>query len=111
MEKQQLVEIGLRLRQRRQELGLTREKMSELADIGSGYYGQLEVGTSQMSIDTLIKLSRSMRLTMEYIIFGEGDQPGDATPIMDLLSRCTPRELHLAEEVLKLFLMKNSDNL
>ena len=32
MEKQQLIEIGQRLRQRRQELGLTREKMSELAD-------------------------------------------------------------------------------
>ena len=59
MEKQQLVEIGCRLRKRRQELGLTRERMSELADIGSGYYGQLEVGTSQMSIDTLIKLSHS----------------------------------------------------
>ena len=57
MEKQQLIEIGHRLRKRRQELGLTRDKMSELADIGSGYYGQLEVGTSQMSIDTLIKLS------------------------------------------------------
>ena len=37
MEKQQLIEIGHRLRQRRQELGLTREKMSELADIGTGY--------------------------------------------------------------------------
>lgn len=72
MEKQQLIEIGQRLRQRRQELGLTREKMSELADIGSGYYGQLEVGTSQMSIDTLVKLSRSMHLPMEYILFGEG---------------------------------------
>lgn len=54
MEKRQLIEIGQRLRQRRQALGLTREKMSELADIGTGYYGQLEVGTSQMSIDTLI---------------------------------------------------------
>ena len=53
MEKQQLIEIGHRLRKRRQELGLTRDKMSELADIGSGYYGQLEVGTSQMSIDTI----------------------------------------------------------
>ena len=37
MDKQQRIEIGQRLRQRRQELGLTREKMSELADIGSGY--------------------------------------------------------------------------
>ena len=32
MEKQELIEIGRRLRQRRQELGLTRDKMSELAD-------------------------------------------------------------------------------
>ena len=79
MEKQQLIEIGQRLRQRRQELGLTREKMSELADIGTGYYGQLEVGTSQMSIDTLIKLSRSMHLPMDYIINGFGYEPGDAS--------------------------------
>ena len=106
MEKQQLIEIGQRLRQRRQELGLTREKMSELADIGTGYYGQLEVGTSQMSIDTLIKLSHSMHLSMEYILFGEGEKPGDPSAMIDLLRRCTPRELKLAEEVLKLFLMK-----
>ena len=106
MEKRQRIEIGQRLRQRRQELGLTREKMSELADIGTGYYGQLEVGTSQMSIDTLIKLSRSMHLPIEYILFGEGYEPGDPSPVIDLLQRCTPRELKLAEDVLKLFLMK-----
>ena len=53
MEKQQLIEIGHRLRKRRQELGLTRVKMSDVADIGSGYYGQLEVGTAQMSIDKM----------------------------------------------------------
>lgn len=106
MEKQQLIEIGQRLRQRRQELGLTREKMSELADIGTGYYGQLEVGTSQMSIDTLIKLSQSMHLPMEYIIYGSGYDPGDASGVRELLSHCTERELKLAEDVLKLFLMK-----
>ena len=106
MEKQQLAEIGHRLRQRRQELGLTREKMSELADIGTGYYGQLEVGTSQMSVDTLIKLSHSMHLPMEYILFGTDYEPGDTSDIYELLSRCTTRELKLAEDVLKLFLMK-----
>lgn len=107
MEKQQLIEIGGRLRQRRQELHLTRERMSELADIGVGYYGQLEVGTSQMSIDTLIKLSRSMHLPMEYILFGETRESGDTSGVIDLLNRCDSRELALAEEVLKLFLMKN----
>ena len=106
MEKQQLIEIGQRLRSRRQELGLTREKMAELADIGTGYYGQLEVGTSQMSIDTLIKLSQSMHLSMDYVIVGSGYEPGDTAGVHELLSRCTDRELKLAEDVLKLFLMK-----
>ena len=59
-----------------------------------------------MSIDTLIKLSQSMHLSMDYIICGAGDEPGDASGVQDLLSRCTPRELKLAEDVLKLFLMK-----
>lgn len=106
MEKTQRIEIGQRLRQQRQALGLTREKMAELADIGTGYYGQLEIGTSQMSIDTLIKLSRSMHLSMEYLLFGEEHTPGNASPVIELLQKCTPRELKLAEDVLKLFLMK-----
>lgn len=109
MEKKQLVEIGQRLRQRRNELGLTRERMSELADIGAGYYGQLEVGTSQMSVDTLLKLSGAMHLPMEYILLGQGWEPSDPDAVIDLLKRCTPRELKLAEEALKLFLMKWDD--
>lgn len=106
MEKEQLKEIGHRLREKRTELGLTREKMSELADIGTGYYGQLEVGTSQMSIDTLLKLSKSMHITMDYIISGDKESTGDTSPVIQLLESCSPRELKLAEEVLKLFLMK-----
>ncbi len=109
MEKKQLIEIGQRLRQRRNELGLTREKMSELADIGAGYYGQLEVGTSQMSVDTLLKLSGAMHLPMEYILLGEGWEPGDPDAVIDLLRQCSPRELELAEDVLRLFLMKQDD--
>ena len=108
MQKQQLIDMGHRLRQRRTELGLTREKMAELADIVMGYYGQLEVGTSQMSLDTLIKLSRAMHLPMEYIVLGEGEPRGDASAVQDMLDRCSARELRLAEEGLKLFLMKQN---
>lgn len=107
MEKTKLADIGRRLRQRRTELGLTREKMAELADIGSGYYGQLEIGTSQMSLDTLLKLAQAMHVSTDHILFGDDRTPGDASPVIDLLNRCTPRELKLAEEVLKLFLLHN----
>ena len=106
MEKKQLAEIGQRLRQKRTELQLTREEFAELADIGTGYYGQLEVGTSQMSIDTLIKIAHAMHLPFEYILFGTGDEKGDPSPIIEMLRNCTDRELKLAEKVLKLYLMK-----
>lgn len=105
MQKEQLVEIGQRLRQRRMELKFTREKMSELADIGAGYYGQLEVGTSQMSLDTLIKLSRAMHLPMDYIVLGEGEPRGDISTIQGLLEGCSAREMKFAEEILRLILL------
>lgn len=106
MDKKQLADIGHRLRRKRNDLGLTREQMAELADIGVGFYGQLEVGTSQMSIDTLIKLSRSMHVSMDYIILGEDDEEKDSDAVIELLKNSSSRELKLAEQVLKLFLMK-----
>ena len=107
MTKQERAAVGHRLRMQRTRLGLTREQFAELADIGAGYYGQIEVGTSQMSIDTLIKVARTSRLSVEYILFGEeGDTP-DLTPLEALLSHCSPRELRLAERVLQLFLLRS----
>lgn len=106
MTKQERVDMGHRLRQQRSRLGLTREQFAELADIGAGYYGQIEVGTSQMSIDTLIKISKASRLSLEYILFGREEEPADPAPIRALLDRCTPRELRLAEKVLQLFLLR-----
>ena len=104
MTKQERVAMGHRLRQQRTLLGLTREEFAELADISAGYYGQIEVGTSQMSIDTLIKLSKTSQLSMEYILLGEEIQPdADLTAIE---ARCTPREVRLAEKVLRLFLLR-----
>ena len=107
MTKQERVAVGHRLRQQRNRMGLTREQFAELADIGAGYYGQIEVGTSQMSIDTLIKVSRTARLSMEYILFGEEIPSADQSALQAMLDRCSPRELHLAEKVLQLFLLRS----
>jgi len=106
MTKQERAAAGQRLRQRRNLLGLTREQFAELADISAGYYGQIEVGTSQMSIDTLIKVARTSRLSMEYILFGEEQKGEDPDSLRILLGGCTPRELRLAEKVLQLFLLR-----
>ena len=73
MTKQERVAMGHRLRQQRTLLGLTREEFAELADISAGYYGQIEVGTSQMSIDTLIKIIEDVAALNGVYPFGRGD--------------------------------------
>lgn len=107
MTKEDRILVGQRLRAQRNFLGLTREQFAELADISSGYYGQLEAGTSQMSIDTLIKISRTSQLSMEYILFGQEEEPPDLSSLQSLLSHCSSRQLHLAEKVLQLFLLRS----
>mgnify|MGYP002442497690 CR=1 FL=1 len=47
------------------KLYLTHEQFAGLADIGIGYYGQIGVGTSQMSIDILIKVCKTTHLPMD----------------------------------------------
>ena len=95
MEKQQLKEIGNRLREKRTSLARTREEFAELADISSGFYSQIEVGTTQMSIDTLIKITTSMHLSMEYVLFGKGFQSANASPAVELLSHCNQRQISI----------------
>ena len=106
MDKMQLKAIGERLRTHRNELKLSREKFSELADISASFYGQLEVGSSQMSIDTLVKLSKALHLPMEYILLGTNYEPIDPDPVINLIRNSTPRQIKLLENVVKLFLMK-----
>lgn len=109
MTKKELSEIGERLRSKRIALNLTREQFAELADISPSFYGQLEVGGSQMSLDTLLKISKALHVDMEYILLGtvSTDNSKALEPVLELLHNCSARELKLAYEVLKLFLMKN----
>ena len=53
-----------------------------------------------------MKVARTSRLSMEYILFGDETGEPDLSPIQILLNGCTPRELRLAEKVLQLFLLR-----
>ena len=105
MEKEQLLPIGERLRKHRNELKLTRERFSEFAGISSSFYCQIEMGTSKMSIDTLVSISKAMHLPLEYILSGEGYTPGNPDPVINLIQNSSPQQLKLLEKVIKLFLM------
>ena len=61
-----LREIGNRIRAEREYLGLTREKFAEIVDLSSFYIGQIERGDRTMSLDTLLKIADSLKLSIDY---------------------------------------------
>lgn len=65
--------IGFRLRARREELGYSQEKVSELADMHPTYIGQLERGEKNATIETVericIALNYPMERLFEHIVY------------------------------------------
>lgn len=68
--------VGMRLRQRREELGWSRELVSERIGVVNKYYGDIERGTCGMSVETLIALTRLFGLGIDELIYGEEKDRG-----------------------------------
>jgi transcriptional regulator with XRE-family HTH domain len=66
-----LKEVGLRIRLQREKLNLSREKFAEIVSLSPFYIGQIERGDRNMSLETLIKISRTLNLSTDYILQGK----------------------------------------
>lgn len=66
--------IGKNIRARRKELGLTQEKVAEMADVSTSFYSHIENGTRKAGITTFVKLSEELGISPDYIIYGIKDE-------------------------------------
>ena len=98
------VEIGGRIRTQREYLGYTRERLAELLEVTPKFCADIELGVKGMSVPTLCKLSRFLRLSTDYILFGVAEQR-EREPLNLLLNSCSDMERRYAEELLKTFLL------
>ena len=95
--------IGARIRKQREYMGFTREQFAELLDVTPKFCSDIELGVKGMSIPTLCKISRILRLSTDYILFGKVEfQPDDSLAL--LLQSCNNVERVYAEKLLKTFL-------
>ena len=60
--------FGARLRQLREERGLSQEKLAELADLHRNYVGLLERGQSNVSLLTMVKLAHCLKVKPPKLI-------------------------------------------
>lgn len=62
---------GDRIRLKRTLLGMTQEEMAVKINRAAKYYADIERGSCGMSIETLMALSVSLDMPLDYIIYGK----------------------------------------
>ena len=62
--------MGMRIRAKRKELGLTQEKLAEKVEISTSHMGEIERGTSICSLAVLVNLATVLELNLDTLIKG-----------------------------------------
>ena len=95
--------VGARIRRQREYMGLTREELAEELGVTPKFCADIELGVKGMSVPTLCRLSRALRLTTDYILWGT-DRVERDEPLIQMLQTCSDAERRYAEQLLKTFL-------
>ena len=94
--------IGFRIRKQREYMGLTREQLAEMIEVTPKFCSDIELGVKGISVPTLCKLSKTLKISTDYILFGESENVS-AKQIELMLETCSPTEYEYAEKLLKVF--------
>ena len=94
--------IGARIRKQREYMGLTREQLAEKIEVTPKFCSDIELGVKGMSVLTLCRLSQVLRLSTDYILFGESEKAA-SNEVERMLEQCTAEEYGHAEKLLKVF--------
>ncbi len=80
-ESQDLIELGNRIRDRRQELRLSQEKVAEKAGISVNTVSRIEGGQSAMSIEIFIKMVQILGVDADELL-------GEDKPVAEKDGQC-----------------------
>lgn len=72
MKSDKLLLLGKAVRERREALGVSQEELAELAGFHRTYIGGIERGERNITVLTLIELTRALQLTPHEILIRSG---------------------------------------
>ena len=100
-----LRQIGNRLLALRKDRGLTQGELAEKAGLADRTYADIERGTVNMRLLTLVKICEALRVRPNDLLLSD-DAPSEADQeaILERLKNCPPTARETAACMLKLFL-------
>ena len=79
MDELNYLEIGKRIKLKRNEMHLTQEKLSEIIDVSPSYISEIERGTSICNLATITNISTILQTSLDYLVFGITENNSDQT--------------------------------
>ena len=66
-------EVGARIRQQREHIGMTQEQLGEACDLSASFVGHIERGSRKLSVESLYKLASVLDVSVEGWISSSHD--------------------------------------
>jgi len=90
------IQIGCRLREKREQAGYTREKLGELCSLSPRFIANIELGDSTFSLDTLMNVCRVLSCSSDYLLFGDRV---DSTAWSEVISKIAQLDMKYKDPV------------
>ena len=68
-----MITVGERIKQRRQTLGYTQDRLATQASISKGFLSDVETGTRNPSAEYLLRIGEALGVSLDYLM--KGDSP------------------------------------
>lgn len=97
--------IGNKLLCIRKKRGLTQMEVAEAAGLADRTYADIEHGTVNMRIETILRICRTLHITPDEILTQEESSMSELQEeLMARLSACSEKDKHTAYRILSVFL-------
>lgn len=85
------IQIGRRLRRKREQAGYTREKLGELCSLSPRFIANIELGDSTFSLDSLMTVCRILSCSSDYLLFDKEERETPWAEVFEKLTQLDPQ--------------------
>lgn len=103
------VEVGNRIKLLRESFNYTREELAEKAEISSKFLYEVEKGRKGLSAETLLKISRALSCSCDYILTGISYIEEDEEQLAQLIQGFVGKDRGYAVKLLSLIREMNGN--
>lgn len=95
--------IGKRVRLQREKLRMSREELSERIEVSSRFLADIELGSKGMSFQTLIRLSKVLHVSTDYLLLGKAEA-NTAESIYEMIKSLDEKSIPKLETIISAYI-------